>query len=88
MGGGMPISGCDGLQCGPRREPDAVVEPDKADDGMVFAKIGCELFKPECFWMFQRVEAIVGMCWVGGVSSAKTIIKGSKETRFSANNSL
>ena len=38
--------------------------------------------------MFQRVEAIVGMCRVGGVSSAKTIIKGPKETGFSANNSL
>ena len=54
----------------------------------MFAEIGCELFKPECFWMFQRVEAIVGMCRVGGVSSAKTIIKGLKETGFSTNNSL
>ena len=25
MGRGMPISGCDGLQRGPRREPDAIV---------------------------------------------------------------
>ena len=36
----------------------------------------------------ECVEAIVGMCRVGGVSSAKTIIKGLKETGFSTNDSL
>ena len=54
----------------------------------MFAEVGCELFKPECFWMFQCVEAIVGMCRVGGVSSAKTIIKGLKETGFSTSDGL
>ena len=38
--------------------------------------------------MFQRMEAMVGRCRVGGVSSAKTIIKGLKETGLSANNGL
>ena len=55
---------------------------------MMFTEIGCELFKPECFRVFQRVEAVVGMCRIGGVSSAKTIVEGSKKTGFSANNIL
>ena len=38
--------------------------------------------------MFQRMEAMVGRCRVGGVSSAKTIIKGLKETGLGANNGL
>ena len=55
---------------------------------MMFAEIGCELFKPECFRMFQRVETMVGMCRVRGESSTKTISKGLKETGFSADNGL
>ena len=52
------------------------------------AEIGCELFKPERFRVFQRMETMVGMCRVGGASSTKTIIKGLKETGLGANNGL
>ena len=38
--------------------------------------------------MFQRMETMVGMCRVGGASSAKTIIEGLKETGLGANNGL
>ena len=88
MGRGMPISGCHGLQRRLRGEPDAIMEPDKAGDGVMFTEIGCELFKPKCFRMFQCMEAVVGMCRIGRVSSTKAIVEGLKKLGFSANNVL
>ena len=76
MGRGTPISG---LQRRLRGEPDAIVEPDKAGDGVMFTEIGCELFKPKCFRMFQCMEAVVGVCKIGRVSSTKTIVEGLKK---------
>ena len=74
MSRGMPISGCHDLQRRLGGKPDAIMEPNKAGYGVMLAEIRGELFKPECFGVFQCVEAVVGRCRIGRASSTKAIV--------------